>query len=374
MSVSTNDVTRTLQERFINAGSTPVEPAVLADAAIFLDRSGEDIRSRTYIFTAPNGDELALRPDLTVPTALTYISDYAPKPAKLAYAGPAFRVPRTGEAVEAREATHVGFEQFGGAGDAAEDLAVTRETIAALTDAGLTNFNVKIGNVALFNAVLEAQQMTDAQRLKLRRRFSSPNGMAALLGDLATPPIDDGTQSSGVAVALAALPDEGARKAMVEEILTLANVQPAGGRSLEGIASRLLRKAEAMAAPALDADVVALLREFLSCNGPAAETLDKVKAIVAPLGDKVAAHLASIEGVITALDGVCPVSMSTTFGRSMDYYTGLVFEVRADAVPEGAIAGGGRYDGLIAELGGAADCSAIGAMVRPDRLVAAMQG
>jgi len=373
MSVSTNDLTRNLQERFRSQGFTPVEPAVLADAAIFLDRSGEDIRSRTYIFSGPTGAELVLRPDLTVPTALTYISDFAPNTAQLTYAGPAFRVPRTGEAASAREATHVGFEWFGGSGDASEDIAVSRETIEAAQEAGLKNFNVKVGHVGLFRAVLEAQDMTDAQRLKLRRRFSSNIGMNDLIDALAKPQAAEGTESGGVAAALAALPDEAARKAMVEEVLTLANVQPAGGRSHEDIASRLLRKAETLAAEPLSADVVAMLKEYLSCNGPAAETLERVKQIVAPLGDKVAAPLTSLEGVIASLEGVCDITMSTTFGRSMDYYTGLVFEVRSDAVPEGAIAGGGRYDGLVEELGGPQSCSAIGAMIRPDRLAAAIK-
>ncbi len=371
MSVSTNDMTRALQQRFETAGFTPVEPPVLADAAIFLNRSGEDIRRRTYIFNGPDGAELALRPDLTVPTALTYIDGIAPAAAKLTYAGPAFRVPRPGEPAAAREAAHVGFEWFGGAGDVAEDVAVSRETFATCEAMGLTDYSVKIGHVGLGRAVIDALPLTDALRDKLKRRFSSPKGFAALLASLAHP--EEAQEAGGVAAALAALPDEAARRAMMDEILSLANVQPAGGRSLEDIAARLLKKADALAAPAVSTEVLDRLQAFVGLNGPAAETLDGVRALVGDLGDAVAQPLESLAAVLEAI-GDRPVTFSTTFGRAMDYYTGIVFEVRSPAVPEGAIAGGGRYDGLVAELGGPVGLSSIGAMIRPDRLVTAIDG
>src|SRR5262249_18389352 len=41
------------------------EPSVLQPADIFLDRSGEEIRRRTFTLTDPSGRDLCLRPDLT---------------------------------------------------------------------------------------------------------------------------------------------------------------------------------------------------------------------------------------------------------------------------------------------------------------------
>ena len=40
---------------------------MLQPAEIFLDRSGEEIRRRTFTLTDPSGRDLALRPDLTIP-------------------------------------------------------------------------------------------------------------------------------------------------------------------------------------------------------------------------------------------------------------------------------------------------------------------
>ena len=56
-----------LLELFAARGYAREEPAVLQPAEIFLNRSGEEIRRRTFTLTDPSGCELALRPDLTIP-------------------------------------------------------------------------------------------------------------------------------------------------------------------------------------------------------------------------------------------------------------------------------------------------------------------
>jgi ATP phosphoribosyltransferase regulatory subunit len=55
-------------------------------------------------------------------------------------------------------------------------------------------------------------------------------------------------------------------------------------------------------------------------------------------------------------------------GHAFDYYDGLTFEVRSTALGDGRpVASGGRYDGLLARLGGPADARAVGCVVRPWR-------
>src|ERR1700743_332233 len=52
---------------FAEHGHTGQKPAILQPAEIFLDRSGEEIRRRTFTLTDPAGNELCLRPDMTIP-------------------------------------------------------------------------------------------------------------------------------------------------------------------------------------------------------------------------------------------------------------------------------------------------------------------
>ena len=78
---------------FTRAGYEPVAPSIIQPADIFLDRVGEAIRNRTYVFNDLAGEELCLRPDLTVPVSRLYLERHpeAKVEARYCYNGPAFR-------------------------------------------------------------------------------------------------------------------------------------------------------------------------------------------------------------------------------------------------------------------------------------------
>ena len=69
------------------------------------------------------------------------------------------------------------------------------------------------------------------------------------------------------------------------------------------------------------------------------------------------------------------VTFSAEFGRSLEYYTGLVFEVIAPGLgADSPVAGGGRYDGLLRAAGASADVSAVGAAIHTERLLSVLAG
>src|SRR5271166_697019 len=77
---------------FAQAGYSLAEPPVLQPAEPFLDLSGEDIRKSLYLTTDATGEELCLRPDLTIPVAREYLaSPKAGHAAGYSYLGPVFR-------------------------------------------------------------------------------------------------------------------------------------------------------------------------------------------------------------------------------------------------------------------------------------------
>jgi ATP phosphoribosyltransferase regulatory subunit len=66
---------------------------------------------------------------------------------------------------------------------------------------------------------------------------------------------------------------------------------------------------------------------------------------------------------------------ATEFGRDLEYYSGLVFQIEAGGGENREqIAGGGRYDGLLEALGAPRAVPAVGAAVHTERLLAAVQG
>ncbi|NMD06713.1 MAG: ATP phosphoribosyltransferase regulatory subunit, partial [Phyllobacteriaceae bacterium] len=98
---------------FERAGFDHIAPDIIQPADIFLERSGEDIRARTFVFNDPDGNELCLRPDLTVPACRYHLS-HATNPAaesRYCYLGTAFRFPD--ELLSPQEFHQAGVEWFG---------------------------------------------------------------------------------------------------------------------------------------------------------------------------------------------------------------------------------------------------------------------
>ncbi|MFZ1721909.1 MAG: histidine--tRNA ligase, partial [Microgenomates group bacterium] len=66
------------------------------------------------------------------------------------------------------------------------------------------------------------------------------------------------------------------------------------------------------------------------------------------------------------------VSFEPTIARGLDYYTGMIFEIKIPEYGAGSVGGGGRYDELIEKLGGNS-VPAVGIAFGFDRLVEAVQ-
>src|SRR6202162_1972213 len=119
---------------YVRAGYTQPEPPVLHPPEPFLDLSGEDIRRRMFLTSDPEGRELCLRPDLTIPVSRDYLaSPEAGKAAGFCYLGTVFRH-RAGRAAEFVQA---GIESFGRADKAAADAEMLALGLEATTLYGL---------------------------------------------------------------------------------------------------------------------------------------------------------------------------------------------------------------------------------------------
>ncbi len=82
------------------------------------------------------------------------------------------------------------------------------------------------------------------------------------------------------------------------------------------------------------------------------------------------AHLKKVEEILTAA-GISYV-LDSTLVRGLDYYTKTAFEIQYTALgAQSAVAGGGRYDGLVEEIGGPA-MSGIGFAMGIERVLLAL--
>ena len=117
---------------------------------------GAEIDAELYRFYDRQGRTLALRPDLTIPTARvvgTRLYDQ-PLPLRVSYVGSVFRhePPRAGRQ---HEFTQAGVELIGAQSRAA-DAETVALAIAALRAVGLPEFNITLGHVGYFRGLLDA--------------------------------------------------------------------------------------------------------------------------------------------------------------------------------------------------------------------------
>jgi ATP phosphoribosyltransferase regulatory subunit len=345
---------------FGTRGYVQEEPSVLQPAEIFLDRSGEEIRRRTFTLTDPSGRDLALRPDLTIPICRDAVRSGRKWPARICYNGLVFRH-QPGEPHRPTQFFQAGAELLGLDDRAAGDTEILSLAIEALRVAGLKEFSLRVGDLALFNALVDALALPGQWRSRLKRHFWRAGYVESLLYWLGH---GDGA------------PKLPRTRAEIEALLDQKGDAPAAGRSRSEIVARALDRAAEAATLRLDPSVADAIAQLLDISGPAQNALTQVRALLKTAGINLDRQLAAMDARLAVLGslGIAPelVQFTAHFGRNMEYYTGFVFELWArDREGPVQVAGGGRYDTLLESLGAKKPVSAIGCAIRTERLLAA---
>jgi ATP phosphoribosyltransferase regulatory subunit len=354
------------------AGYARVSPAILQPAEPFLDLSGEDIRNRMYLTTAPGGGEYCLRPDLTIPVSRDYLaSPAAGQAAGFCYLGPVFRH-RSDQPAEFLQA---GIESFGRGDKAAADAEMLALGHEATASYGLASPDIKTGDVALFSALVAGLDLPPAWKRRLIKDFNRKTNLAQDLDRLVLGGNNARPEYQGVLAALAGADPKGAH-ALVTDLLSIAGINAVGGRSVAEIAERFLEQSALGASAKLPQEVRAVIERFLAIAGDPDEAASELRALAAEANMNGAMSQAldlfeSRNGFLAA-QGIDPkrVGFSTSFGRGFDYYTGFVFELTDPARTGDPLVAGGRYDGLLARLGSNQQTPAIGFAVWIERLAA----
>ncbi len=354
------------------AGYGRVAPAILQPAEPFLDLSGEDIRKRMYLTTAPGGTELCLRPDLTIPVSRDYLaSPLAGKAVGFCYLGPVFRH-RSDQPAEFMQA---GIESFGRADLAAADAEMLALGLEATAGYGLAQTDIRTGDVALFAALIAGLELAPAWKRRLVKDFNRKSNLALDLERLMLGGNNARPEYQGVLAALAGSDPKGAH-ALVTDLLSIAGINAVGGRSVAEIADRFLEQSALGASTKLPGDVRGLIERFLAIGGDPDESAAELRALAADanLTGELGPALDLFEsrnGFLAARDvDLKRVQFSTAFGRGFDYYTGFVFELTDPTRTGDPLVAGGRYDGLLTRLGAAEPIPAVGFAVWIERLAA----
>ncbi len=371
-----------LMARFTAAGYERVAPAVIQPAGLFLDVVGEELRARTYVFTDPDGEELCLRPDLTVPTCRLHLQRHrrGDTPARYCYAGSAFRYqPGGGTSAHPREFRQAGIESFAAPDRERDDAAVCALIVDALRSSGVDEFSLRIGDLGLFAVLINALPMPERWRWRLKHQFWRPEAFRAELTRL----------TSGASGHAPDLPhdlidqidphDIAGAEALVMQHLERVGRELIGTRSTAEIAERLSAQVADMRETPLARETAALIERYVAVRAPARDAVQRLSELAREHGLDLSAGLDAFRRRLDLLAkagiDIGAIEFSAEFGRNLEYYTGFVFEVLTPELDaRSPVAGGGRYDNLLADAGAQQSIPAVGACVHTERLFAVLEG
>ncbi len=125
----------------------------------------------------------------------------------------------------------------------------------------------------------------------------------------------------------------------------------------------------------LDEAAVNKLQPILELAGTNAEKLDKLEKVIggSETGRLGIEEMRTIFGYVEKLGIGLKVELDLSLARGLNYYTGAIFEVKANDYQIGSICGGGRYDDLTG-IFGLPNTSGVGISFGADRIYDVMTG
>jgi ATP phosphoribosyltransferase regulatory subunit len=320
-------------------------PSVI-EANHIVQRSGENFRKFIFSFIDQNGSELCLRPDLTIASCLRYLENNLKGKEKIFYSGQAYRKSQNKKDSIIRD--QVGFEIIGSKDEKNDDKEIINTSLKSLQNIKYTSGKLTIGNVEIFNLLISKLDIPKRWKLRLSRHFWREKYFNDLLKRLET--------NSDVDPTIVEIDKKRYFKMLKEDLSKVI-----AGRSIDEILKRFDNKIRDPRGTKQGENVSKIIKEFLKIKCPinkAASELNnffKKNKINLVVDQK---YFPISNNKISKLN----VVFSASFGRQLEYYTGMVFKIDINSKSKNKnIINGGRYDKLISDLGAKNQVAAVGA-------------
>ena len=320
-------------------------PSVI-EANHIVQRSGENFRKFMFSFTDINGRELCLRPDLTIASCLRYLEEELKGKEKIFYSGQAYRKVQNKKDSIIRN--QVGFEIIGSKDEKNDDKEIINTSLESLQSIKYTTGTLTIGNVEIFNLLISKLNIPKRWKLRLIRHFWREKYFNDLLKRLET--------NSDVDPTIVEIDKKRYFKMLKEDLSKFI-----AGRSINEILKRFDNKIRDPRGASKGKNVSQIIKNFLKIKCPinkAAAELNKFfkKNKINLVVDQ--KYFPTSKNKISKLN----VVFSASFGRQLEYYTGMVFKIDIKFKSKNRnIINGGRYDKLISDLGSEKQIPAVGA-------------
>ena len=335
-------LSETIIKNFKRNGFVLSEPDILLDSDYIIERSGEKFKSSMFTFNREDGKTMCLRPDLTVASCISFLQKKTPS--KIYYSGQAYR--RSSIKGSSLINDQLGIEILGSKNQTQDDLKVINTILNSVKKIKSKKIQIKVGDVSLFKNLINALDMPERWKLRLIRHFWRPRYFQELLKRL-----EKNTDIDAVAF--------DADKKRFYEMKKLDHGKVIAGRSILEILNRFDKKIKDPRSFKDGKKIVKIIKSFLKINCRLSELDNKLLGFAKKnnLSKKIFKDLKSIQNLKKLNQDV---NFIVNFGRDIEYYTGIVFEVFSG---KKEIARGGRYDDLLKSLGANKNIPAVGAAI-----------
>ena len=327
---------------FKSNGFVLSEPDVLLDSEYIIQRSGENFRRSMLTFENEDGKVMCLRPDLTVASCIKYLEKKSKS--KIYYSGQAYR--RNNKKKSELVNDQLGIEILGSKNQSQDDYKVIKTILNSAEKIKSKKIEIKVGDISLFNRLINSLDMPERWKLRLIRHFWRPKYFEELLKRLEkNSDIDSVTFD--------------ADKKRFYEMKKMRQDKIIAGRSISEILKRFDKKIKDPRSFNEGKQIVKIIRSFLKINCKLSK-LDETLLNFAKKNNLKENIFKEFKSIQNFKKFNIKVNFITNFGRDIEYYTGSVFEIFSG---KKEIARGGRYDDLLKSLGAKKNIPAVGAAI-----------
>ena len=312
-----------------------------------LQRSGENFKKFLFSFYDLNGKELCLRPDLTISSVIRFIQNKNDNREKVFYSGEAFR--KTYQKKDSIIKNQIGYEILGSKNKQKDDKEIIDTSLKVLKSSGFKKSVLKIGNVELFNLLIDKLDIPRRWKNRLKRYYWNENYFNELLKRLETnsdiDPVFVETDKSRY---------QKMRKENQNKILA--------GRTYKEILDRFNMKIKDPRKSSTGKKNTNIIKKFLKIKCP----LEKAPKVLNVFFKQNKINIIVGKGFFPLNKNNnknLKIEFSAANGREVEFYSSMIFsiEVKIKSKLKNFISGG-RYDQLTGNLG-FRKVSAVGAAV-----------
>ena len=361
---SIQDINIFLKNLFTENNFQYVDLPLVYNAEVFYETSGEDIRRRMFSFTNNSGDEMCLRPDLTIPTCKHFLENINKfENGQLCYSGPVFRSSRT-STEQSLELNQSGIEII--YKDSSKIINYEKEfqainlAIETINQIGINDFSIRISSISLFNLFINSLDLPQRWKQRLLRHFYRRDYFDKLLNRISDGVGYDKERKSNIIRDI--FEDDKIVNEEIKDILLNEDQLKTGSRTIDEIASRFNLKSESVVSSKQGKEIQKVINEFLSLNGPIQSIDDQMNKFINDFGiQRFDVGREMLNQLSTNLIKISakPIYFDCDFGHSIEFYDGIIFEITNDLNSDVLISGG-RYDKLLNALEDKDQFSAVG--------------